>query len=148
MNIWINKKYVSIDLVTADKQDIADFCIYNITDLINEVIDLDSWDVKADIDIDLYQHGSWQYDVEDTDICYAIYDGSQQILDFIGKTCDEISDMIKAVTPVYYMTEQLVGTPEVQKLKILGEVIDKLYETVDDEITAFAKSDWFEGRGL
>lgn len=148
MTIWINGKYVAVDFTTADKQDIADFCIYSITDLINEVVDLDSWDVKADIDIDLYQHGSWQYDVENVDTCYAINNGAMQVLDFIGKTCDEISDMVKAVTPVYYMTGQLIGTPEVSKLKILGEVIDKLYEAVDDAITAFVKSDWYDGRGL
>lgn len=148
MTIYMNGKKVSIDFTTADKQDIADFCIYNITDLINEVVDLDSWDVKANIDIDLYQHGSWQYEVEDIDTCYAINNGAMQVLDFIGKTCDEISDMIKAVTPVYYMTEQLIGTPEVQKLKILGEVIDKLYEEVDNAVTAFVKSDWYDGRGL
>ena len=148
MTIYINGKRVSVDFTEATKEDIADFCIYSITDLINEVVDLDSWDVKADIDIDLYQHGSWQYDVENIDTCYAINNGAMQVLDFIGKTCDEISDMIKAVTPVYYMTGQLIGTPEVSKLKILGEVIDKLYEAIDDAITAFVKSDWYDGRGL
>lgn len=150
MNICINGNFVSVDFATASRQDIADFCIYDITEIIN-MIDIDGYKVKADIYVDLYNYGgqcSWEYDVEDTEVCYAIGNGVTQVLDFIGSAYDEIQDMIKAIKPENYMVGELDGVPSTSSLEKVGEILDKLYIEIEDELYKFIKSDWYEGRGL
>ena len=150
MNICINGKTVSINLAEATRQDVADFCIYDITKLIN-MIDIDGYKVKADIFVDLYAYGGqcfWEYDMEDTEVCYAINNGATQVLSFIGDAYDEIQDMIKAIKPESYMVAELDGVPSTNRLERLAEILDKLYIEIDDELYKFIKSDWFEGRGL
>lgn len=150
MTIYINGKCVSINLATATKQDIADFCIYDITKAIN-TIDFDGYEVKTDISVDLYTYGGqcfWEYDVENTDVCYSINNGAVQVLDFIGSAYDEIQSKIDALYCTDYMVAEFDAVPSSNPMELLIKVLDKLYEEVDDAITAFVNSDWYKGRGL
>ena len=150
MNLYINGNCVTINFVEATKQDIADFCIYNITEAINK-IDVNSYDLKVDISADLYTYGGqcpWEYDVKDTEVCYDINNGVTQVLSYIGDAYDEVSDKIEALHCTSYMVAELDDVPCNDGMKGLLKVLDELYKVLDDELYKFIKSDWYEGRGL
>lgn len=150
MNIIINGRFASIDFTTASAQEIADFCIYDLSELINTV-NFNTYKMQFNIDIDLYSYGgqcSWAYDVEDIDVCYNINNGVHTVLDFIGSAYDEITNKIDSLRCIDYMVEQFDAIPDTTPLVNLAELLDKLYDEINDECYNFVHSDWFEGRGL